>query len=131
MPIPEHSILQLTGRDGTAEFNVDPGQDTFRLTMGKETKSFKKIDLFALIFAIMGPDEQEKMLPVRQTEVVTYRRVHNVKLKKAMPAGAIVKVSCEMNVEKTVAEGLKGMIDQQKAKQLNSGNIPIIGSSVL
>ena len=117
MSILEHSMLQLTGRDGTAEFNVKPNADTFKLTMGKETKEFKKIDLWSMVFAIMGPDEQEKMLPVRQTEVVTYKRIHNVKLKKAMPAGAILKVQCEINVPQTVTEGLKGMITQQKKSQ--------------
>ena len=121
--------MQLSGADGTVEFDVSPDRDIIKMTVGKEKRTFKFIDLWSMTFAIAGPEQQADMMPVRQTEVVTYRRVHNVKLKKAMPAGAIVKVSCEMNVEKTVHEGLKNMID--KTKSVNRGSIPIIGSSVL
>jgi len=130
MSVPEHSMLQITGRNGTAEFNVDPKKDTFLLTMGKETKEFKRVDLWAIVFAMSDSEQQEKMMPVRQTEVVTYKRIHNVMLKKDMKKGEKVKVGCEINVEKSVVEGLKGMIEQQKAKNLPkpfSEGIPIIG----
>ena len=69
---------------------------------------------------------QDKITPVKQTEVLTYRRIHNYKLKKAQPAGAVLRIPCEINVEKTVVEGLRGMVEQQK-KDLVSG-VPIIGA---
>lgn len=125
--IPEHSILQLTGPDGTCEFNVDPDQETFRMTMGKETKRFKRIDLWALTFAIANAEQQADMIPVRRSEVVTYRRKHQVKLKKDMRKGDVVNVSCEINVEKTVAEGLRGMLDKEASKKIDRGGLPIIG----
>jgi len=125
MTVAEHSMLQLVGDDGTAEFNVDPDEATFKLTIGKETRRFKIVDLWAITYAIAGADQQDKMMPVKQTEVLTYRRIHNYKLKKAQPAGAVLRIPCEINVEKSVVEGLKGMVEQQK-KDLTTG-VPIIG----
>lgn len=125
MSLLEHSILQLSGRDGTAEFNVNPKEDTFELSMGKEKKRFKIIDLYAITFAICGTEQQANLMPIRRSEVLTYRRIHRIRLKKAMPEGGIVTCRCEINVEQTVAEGLKGMIEQQK-NDLKTG-VPIIG----
>ena len=116
-------MMQLSGRDGTAEFNVDPKEDTFRLTMDGVTKTFKIIDLWALTFAMVGPEHQEKMMPVRQTELVTYRGFHKIKLKKNMNKGDILTARYEMNVPQTVVEGLNGMIEQEKVKR----GIPLIG----
>ena len=124
MSILEHSIMQLSGRDGTAEFDVDPERDVLKMTVGKETRTFKFVDLFALVFAIAGPEQQASMMPVRQTEVMTYRRIHNYKLKKAQPAGAVLRIPCEINVEKTVVEGLGGIVKKQEHFD---GGIPIIG----
>jgi len=129
--IPEHSILQLTGPDGTCEFNVDPDQEQFKMTMGKETKRFRRVDLWSLTFAIANAEQQADMIPVRRSEVVTYRRKHNVKLKKDMKKGEVIHVSCEMNVEKTVVEGLKGLIEQNAPKVVDRGGLPIIGASKL
>ena len=126
MTIAEHSIMQLTGRDGTAEFNVDPGKDTFRLTMGKETRSFRRVDLWALVYAMSDDEQQSKMMPVRKIEMLTYRRIHNIKVKKHLKPGDTIKCKCEMNVEQTVVEGLKGMI-QQNTNRIAAG-VPIIGA---
>ena len=118
--------MQLAGPEGTMEFDVDPAQDMIRISVGKVTKSFKKIDLWALVYAISGPNEQDKMMPVRRSEVLTYRRIQRIKLKNAMPAGGIVTCRCEVNVEQTIVEGLKGMVEQQASK-VGPGGVPMIG----
>ncbi|MES2216638.1 MAG: hypothetical protein V4481_05085 [Patescibacteria group bacterium] len=127
MSIPEHSILQLAGPDGTAEFDVDPAREVFVLKMGKESKKFNRIDLWALVYAISGPEQQDKMMPVRRSEVLTYRRIHKIRLKKAMPEGGIITCRCEINVEKVVVEGLNGMIEQQAKKLDVTTGVPMIG----
>jgi hypothetical protein len=123
MSIPERSILQLTGSEGTAEFDVDPNSEYFQMTVGKEKRIFKKVDLWAMIFTISDPDQQEKMMPVRQREVDTYKRIHKVKVTKHLKPGDIIRVHCEMNVEKTVTEGLKGLVDKKSMSV--AGGIPI------
>ena len=131
MTIIERTIMQLSGAEGTVEFDVDPSKETIRMTVGKEKRSFKFGELYAMVFAIADEEKQSDMMPVRQTEVVTYRRIHNVMLKKDMKKGQKIRVSCETNVPQVVHEGLKGLVDK-KAKSFNfeSGGIPIIGGSV-
>lgn len=116
--------MQLTGPDGTLEFNVDPDQSMIKIGNGAKAQRFKKVDLWALVFAMSGPEEQDKMMPVRQTELVTYRRIHNIKVKRNLKAGDTITCKCEINVPQTVVEGLKGMVEQQKK---TAGGFPIIG----
>jgi hypothetical protein len=132
MTILDRTIMQLSGAEGTVEFDVDPSKETIRMTVGKEKRSFKFGELYAMVFAIADEEKQSDMMPVRQTEVVTYRRIHNVMLKKDMKKGQKIRVSCEINVPQIVNEGLKGLVDKKNAKSFNfeSGGIPIIGGSV-
>ena len=127
MSLPEHSILQLTGREGkTCEFDIDPEKEAVKMTMGKESLIFRWIDLFAIVYAASGPELQDKITPVKQTEVLTYRRIHNYKLKKAQPAGAVLRIPCEINVEQTVVESLKGLLPEKHDR----GGLPIIGQGL-
>ena len=126
MTVASPSTLQLVGEGGhTAEFQINPGSEYFRMTVGKEVRMFKVVDLWAITYAIVGPEYQDKMTPVRQSEVVTYKRVHNVMLKKDMKKVEKVRVHCEINVEKTVVESLKGLLPDKK--QISMGGVPIIG----
>lgn len=124
MTVPERSILQLTGADGTAEFDVSPDNQHFQMTVGKEKRKFKIVDLYAMVFNIVDPEKQEAMIPVRQSEVVTYKRIHNVMLKKNMKKGEKLRVKCEINVEKTVVEALRGLLPEKK---VISTGVPLIG----
>lgn len=123
MSILERSILQLTGSEGTAEFDVSPDSEYFQMKVGKEKRIFKKVDLWAMVFTITDSAQQEQMIPVKRQEVDTYRRIHNVKVKKHLKPGDVIRVHCEMNVEKTVTEGLKGMVDKKSLSV--AGGIPI------
>ncbi len=82
------------------------------------------MDLWAMVYTISGPDQQEKMMPVRKTEVMHYVKEHNIQLKKDMKKGSILRARCHVSVPLTVVEGLKGMVE--KEKKVNIG-IPIIG----
>jgi hypothetical protein len=127
MSLPEHSILQVVGQEGKAmEFDIDPDREMVKMTLGKESIKFKFIDLWAMIYAAAGPEQQDKMTPVKQTEVLTYRRIHNYKLKKAQPAGAVLRIPCEINVEKTVVESLRGLLPEKSKISMSEG-VPIIG----
>ena len=130
MTILEKSSMQLDGPDGNLEFEVDPDVEMFRVKVGKEWKRFKKSDLWSMIFVISDPDQQDKMIPVRRSELVTYTRIHRIKLKKDMKQGQEVKCKCEINVEKSVVEGLRGLVEQN-ANKFDRGGIPIIGASKL
>ena len=118
--------MALNGPDGELEFEVDPDIEMFRVKIGKQWKRFKKSDLWSMVFVIATPEQQEQMIPVRRSEVLTYRRIHRIQLKNDMKKGQVVKCKCEINVEQTVVEGLKGMIEQQASKVTSDG-LPLIG----
>lgn len=126
MALLDRNIMKI----GNMLFDVDPDSEHINVSMendhGKEVAKtrIKRMDLWSMVYAMSGPNEQDMMTPVRQSEVVTYRRIHNIKITKPVKVGDIIKCKCEINVEKTVVEGLKGMVEQQKTVS----GVPIIGA---
>ena len=88
--------------------DVDPKKDAVIIRIGEERKTEKKADLWAMCFTIADAKTQEQLLPVRMTELVTYKRIHNIELKKDMRKGDIVRTMCEINVPQVIHEGLAG-----------------------
>jgi len=73
-------------------------------------KSYIKIkELYALIFMLVGKEEQEVLMPIKQTEVRTYVRQHRIKLKKDMKKGEIVVANCRIDVPLIVENKLRGI----------------------
>lgn len=103
---------------GDVTFDVHPKSDWIDVTIGKEHGKIKYSDLFGMVFTIADPKRQEEMMPVRQTEVMRYRKVHAVQLKKDMHKGEIMKVRCETDVPLTVVEGLRGLVEKEKKTTL-------------
>lgn len=120
MALLEARTLQL----GEALFDIQPGKDIrIRLRLGNASTEIPYRELFSMMFAISGPDEQEQLMPVRKTEVMHFTKKHVVKLKKDMKAGALMHVTCHQSVPLTVVEGLKGLAKEDARPK----GIPIIG----
>lgn len=84
---------------------------------GNWIKSYIKIkELYALIFMLVGKEEQEALMPIKQTEVRTYERQHRIKLKKDMKKGEIVVANCRINVPLIIENRLRGIIGNRKSK---------------
>lgn len=94
--------------------DVDPGLDYVSLRVGNVNTKIKRVDLWAACFAIADADTQEKLMPVRKTEVMTFERIHKVRLKKDLHAGDIMRVKCHVDVPMTIEENLKGLIKDKK-----------------
>ncbi len=125
MALLERNILEIDGSNGSILFDVDPESEHIMVKFaGKETK-IKRMDLWGMVYAIMGEIEQEKMTPVRKTEVQHYDKEHLYQLKKDAKKGTVLRIRCHLSVPLTVVEGLKGMVE--KEKKVNIG-IPIIGA---
>ena len=92
--------------------DVDPKSEYVNIRCGKDDKGelVKKVDLWAVVFTIADAATQEKLMPVRQIQQVTYRRVHHIKLKRDMRAGETVNAKCEINVDQNIHEGLAGSL---------------------
>lgn len=115
MSVLERQTIQL-GKN--ILLDVDPKSEFVNIRAGKDEKGelVKKVDLWAVIFTIADAATQEKMMPVRQTQVQHITRIHHIKLKKNMRAGDVVNAKCEISVEKEVIEGLAGNLMKERPK---------------
>lgn len=94
--------------------DVDPKDEYVKVRMGNEKGSVvKKVDLWAAIFSIADSATQEKMMPIRQTQVESFERIHRVRVTKALKPGDEIRVKCHVSVEKTVIEGLAGNLTKK------------------
>ena len=105
MSVLEEKIIELG--DGLF-LDVKPESEYLQVRIGQEKKLIKKVDLWAAVFAIADPDTQEKLTPVRQTQMVTYARVHTIQIKKDMHKGELLRCKCRINVPQVIEEGLAG-----------------------
>lgn len=95
--------------------DVDPKLDTIVIRVGQERKVVKKVDLWAICFTIADPKTQELLMPVRQTEVATFKRIHAIQVTKPMKPGDMIKVQCEISVPQVVEEGLAGTLTKKRS----------------
>lgn len=97
--------------------DCDPKSEWVNVRVG-ESKGIlvKKVDLWAACFAMADAKTQEQLMPVRQTEMSTFVRIHKVRLKKSLNAGEIMQVKCEISVPQVVEEGLAGSLMKKRGK---------------
>lgn len=80
-------------------------------------------DFYGFVFVIANEEQQERMLPVRQTTVRKITKLHKIQAQKNIKKGEFVVARCETNVPVEIFEGLKGMMGK---KIHTTGGIPII-----
>ena len=76
----------------------------------------KKVDLWAACFAIADAKMQERLMPVRQTQMTTFRRIHIVAVKKPLNVGDKLRFKCEISVPQVIEEGLAGSLTRKRSK---------------
>ena len=116
----------LTDRNGKNNIEIeinknDKQQDyvEFRIRdkNGEWIKSFVKIrDLYGLIFMLVDEEQQQELMPVRQTQVKIYERQHRIKLKKDMKKGEIVVANCKIEVPVRVEENIRALMGKKYQK---------------
>lgn len=99
--------------------DVVPEADFVTIRHG-DSKGIKvrKVDLWAACFVMADAKMQEQLLPVRQTTMATFRRIHHVKVKRPLKPGDILNVKCEVSVPQTIEEGLAGSLTKRRGKVL-------------
>lgn len=106
--------------------DIDPEADYVVLRMGKESKRIRKVELWSMCYIMADADTQDKLTPVRTTEVQEFKRKHRIQLKKDMRRGEILTVTCNINIPTTVVEGLKGIIEDRKHSTVFNATSPVI-----
>ena len=98
---------QQTFRLGDSGVIVEvPEGDDVNVRVGKERFPMKKTELWLLLWAIADPETQEKLLPVRKTNIMKFERVHQIQATKAIKKGELLTVKCVVDVEKTVRDAI-------------------------
>lgn len=95
--------------------DVRPGSDEIRVRMigvgGREVAcTIKKTDLWSAVFAIMDGKQQDDLMPVRQTTMMTMERMNVVRVKRDLKKGDILKFKTTFDVPLAVVESLKGQL---------------------
>lgn len=97
------------------KFKANRKKDTISISIGKTEKEIKLIDLWGVVFALVkDPELKDKIMPVRKTEMMKFKKVHNVQLKKDMKAGETLQFSCIIDVPELVRAGMKNLIDEDE-----------------
>jgi hypothetical protein len=115
MTIQEKSTLQIGDK---LFINVLPGSEWVEIEMGKEKMRVKISEIWAVTFALCGPEQQEKMMPVRQTEMMTYEKIYKVRATKDIRKGEVIKFRAKIDVPLTITESLRGGLIDEKRKTI-------------
>jgi len=87
---------------------------------GDWIKSYIKIsELYGIIWLLVDEEQQQELMPVRQTQVRIYERQHRIKLKKDMKKGEIVIANCHIEVPLRVEENIKALMGKKYQKSSN------------
>ena len=96
---------------GGVTFSLNRKGDEVRVEMGKEKRVIKQIDLYGVAFAMTNDDSmRDNLMPVRKTEMMRFKKVHQVQLKNDMKAGETLQFASVIDVPTYVIEGLKDLV---------------------
>lgn len=119
MALVERKTMQLGSK---ILIDIDPESEYVVVRMqhrgGETSERIKKTELYGAVFMFADHDTQDRLMPVRKTEVLTFERIHNVQMKKDMKKGQILKIRCHMDVPVRIEESLKGLIGDRAAKSV-------------
>jgi len=84
---------------------------------GDWIKSYINItELYGLIWLLVDKEQQQELMPVRQTEVRTYQGQHRIKLKRDMKKGEIVVANYHFEVPIKVEENIRALMGKKYQK---------------
>ena len=124
-----NNIAILTDKNGRNDIQVeinknDKQQDFVEFKVkdehGKWIKSYIDIkSLYGMIFMLVDKEQQQELMPVRQTQVRIYERQHRIKLKKDMKKGEIVIANCIIEVPVRVEENIRALMNKKYRQKSN------------
>ena len=91
-------------------------EDKVKIAIGDKEAVIAREDLYAFMFTIASPKQQEELLPIRQTTIRKYMRQHRVKVKETVEKGREVVFNCEISVPVTVEEGLRNWFKNKEKR---------------
>ena len=111
---------------GGTTFSVNK-KDEVKITIGKETRYIKVKELWGMAFEFSkDPVMKDQLMPVRQTEMMKFKKVHQVQVKNDMKAGETLTFTCNIDVPTLVIDGFRDIISKEVpgAKEILQEIIP-------
>ena len=94
--------------------SIAPKGDTVRICIGRATKFIPLKEFWGIAFSMTQDKEmKDKLMPVRQTEMMHFKKVHTVEVKKDMKAGETLTFTHVIDVPLTVIAGMKDIIEKE------------------
>ncbi|MBT9169542.1 MAG: hypothetical protein DDT19_02903 [Syntrophomonadaceae bacterium] len=97
---------------------VTPGK-AFKITVGKEEAILERDDLYALMMLFGDEEQQSDLIPVKQQEVRSIRRLITVRAQKDIKKGETIRFAYEYFVPGRVYESLL----LHRPKEYSSSNL--------
>jgi hypothetical protein len=93
---------------------IEPKGKVVNITIGKAKKSIPIKEFWGIAFAMSTDKEmKDKLLPVRQTEMMKFKKVHTVELKNDMKKGEKLVFTHVIDVPLTVIAGMRDIIEKE------------------
>lgn len=71
-------------------------------------------EIYSFMLIAGTPEQQDNLIPVKQTRVKKIIKRHVVMAKKDIKEGEMINVRCETNVPVEIVEGLRGLVNTPK-----------------
>ena len=101
--------------DFEVNFSDNPDfKECVRVKMGSEEAIIPLQDIYSFMLIAGTPEQQDNLIPVKQTMINKIIKRHVVAAKKDIKKGELINFRCETNVPVEVVEGLRGLVNTPK-----------------
>jgi hypothetical protein len=112
------SLPDQSNNHNNLDVEIFPDKEEVKLSMGGKEGWISIKDLYALAFIIVGKDEQDSLMPIKQVEVTKYRKQLSVKAKKDMKKGEFLTFNYEFDVPTAIEQNLRGIVEKRNSSGL-------------
>jgi hypothetical protein len=93
---------------------IVPKGDMVKISIGKATKSIPIKEFWGIAFSMTQDKEmKDKLIPVRQEDMMHFKKVHTVQVKKDMKAGETLTFTHIIDVPLTVIDGFRDILRKE------------------
>ncbi len=114
----------------TLEVNFSDNPDlkeTVKIDVGGREAVVPIKYLYSFVFLVANHEQQDDLMPIKQTLVRKIVKQHRILAKKDIKKGEYVVARCETNVPVEIWEGLKGLLGKRIINPSKGFHIPILG----
>lgn len=118
MTLTERKTIEIGdhANDNGILIDVDPTDTHLNIRIGDKNVKVSKSEFWGVCFMMADEKTQESLMPVRQTEMMSFERIHRVRVTKDLIKGQTLKFKCKVDVPVAVVDSLKGVLDKEQKR---------------